>query len=237
MLVAPAPSPRGPERPTWLISFADLIALLLAFFVLIYAMQRVETGPWEALVESLSLSLRPDHDARPPKRAADDNINYAAPPRAIDLSYLEVLLTSRQAREGALAGVLLRRRGDHLIIALPSDLIFASGRATPIAADGLKLADIAAVLRNINNRIEIYGHTDPSQIRSGRFRSNWELSLARAVVVADQLRKFGYRRPIATFGFADTRFGEVASVEPRARRLALARRVDIVIRSTRDTKR
>ena len=234
MRVSPASSPRAPERPVWLVIFADLIALLLAFFVLLYAMQRVQHGAWEALVESLSRNLHPKSEIELPKPSVDENVNALVRPKAIDLSYLEVLLRSRRESEGALAGIMLRRVENQLVIVLPGDLVFMPGKATPAAAAMTKLSVLASMLRNISNHIEIYGHTDPSPVDNEQFRSNWELSLARAVAVADRLRAFGYPRPIATFGFADTRFSDVASVEPRARRLALARRVDIVIRSTTD---
>lgn len=235
MRVTPASSPRAPERPVWLVIFADLIALLLAFFVLLYAMQRVEYGAWEALVESLSRNLQPKPAIELPKPAVDENVYaFVRPTRAIDLSYLEVLLRSRRESEGALAGIMLRRIENQLVIVLPGDLVFMPGEATPVAAAMPGLLELASVLRNINNHIEVHGHSDPSPVDNEQFRSNWELSLARAVAVADRLRAFGYPRPIATFGFADTRFGDVASVEPRARRLTLARRVEIVIRSTTD---
>ena len=234
MLVLPASSPRAPERPVWLIIFADLIALLLAFFVLLYAMQRVQYGAWEALVESLSRNLNPKLAIELPKPAVDENVFALVRPKAIDLSYLEVLLRSRRESESALAGIMLRRVENQLVIVLPGDLVFMPGKATPVAAAMPKLLELASVLRNINNHIEVHGHSDPTPVDNEQFRSNWELSLARAVAVADRLRGFGYPRPIATFGFADTRFSDVASVEPRARRLTLARRVDIVIRSTMD---
>lgn len=228
------PSQRAPERPAWLVSFADLMALLLAFFVLLYAMQRVEEGSWRALVESLSQTLRPVVDTTSPEPADYENVESLVLPKAINLSYLEVLLRGRQAREPALAGVVVRRQSDRLVIMLPSDLLFEPGKSVVVAGANARLAGLAMVLRNISNRIDVYGHTDPSPLNGAGFRSNWELSLSRAVMVADRLRGLGYRRPIATFGFADTRFSDVASVQPSARRFELARRVDIVVRATRD---
>ncbi len=237
MRVGMVPSPRGPQRPAWLVSFADLIALLLAFFVLLYSMQRVEQGKWEALIQSLSSTLQPSPVIEEPEPSADLNVESLKRPSAINLAYLEVLLRSRKSKEVALSGILLRRRVDRLVIMVPSDLLFEPGQATPVAAARARLSALASVLRNISNRIDIYGHTDPSPVRSGRYRSNRELSIARAVAVADQLRAFGYRRPVAALGFADTRFGDVASVETRARRFEYARRVDIVVRATRDARK
>ena len=237
MRVGTVASPRRLQRPTWLVSFADLIALLLAFFVLLYAMQRVEHGSWEALIQSLSHSLRPSPAIEDPEPSADRNVENVVQLRAINLSYLEVLLRGRKAKEEALSGIMLRRRDDQLIIMVPSDLLFEQGQATPAATARDRLFALASVLRNISNRVDIYGHTDPSPVRNDRFRSNWELSIARAVAVAGQLREFGYRRPISTFGLADTRFDDVASIETQARRFEFSRRVDIIVRASRDVRK
>lgn len=232
-----APSLRGPERPAWLVSFADLIALMLAFFVLLYAMQRVEHRGWESLTQSLSRTLRPDlsHDMRQPP--VDENVETLSRPRAINLAYLEALLRGHQVEDGALEGTLLRRRDENLVIMLPGDVLFQPGEAVPIEAAAARLSGLASVLRNVTNRIDVYGHSDPGPVPNARFKSSWELSLARAMVVAGQLRKFGYRRPIAVFGLADTRFAEVGSIRSRARRDRLARRIDIVVRPTMDDVR
>jgi chemotaxis protein MotB len=232
-----APSLRGPERPAWLVSFADLIALMLAFFVLLYAMQRVEHQGWESLIQSLSRTLRPDLSHQMRRPPVDENVEAVRRSRAINLAYLEALLRGHQAEDGALEGTLLRRRDESLVIMLPGDLLFRPGEAAPIAAAGARLSGLASVLRNVTNRIDVYGHSDPGPVPNARFASRWELSLARAMAVADQLRKFGYRRPIAVFGLADTRFAELAPIRSAARRDRLARRIDIVVRPTGDDVR
>lgn len=237
MQVKTVASPRRFQRPAWLVSFADLIALLLAFFVLLYAMQRVEHGSWEALIQSLSHALQPSLMIEDPEPSADRNVESLIQRPAINLSYLEVLLRGRRSKDAAFSGMMLRRRDDQLIIMVPSDLLFEPSEATLAAAARDRLSALALVLRNISNRVDIYGHTDPTPVRNGRFRSNWELSIARAVAVADQLRKFGYRRPMSTFGFADTRFDDVASIETQARRFEYSRRVDIVVRASGDIRK
>jgi flagellar motor protein MotB len=93
---------------------------------------------------------------------------------------------------------------------------------------------LAAVLRNVGNRIDVFGHTDPEPVSGARFPSNRALSLARARTVMRMLHDAGYGRRIAAFGLGDTRFGDLARVEPRERRYQLARRVDIVVRPSRE---
>lgn len=223
-------SPPRPDRPAWLVSFADLIALMLAFFVLLYAMQRIESGDWKALVDSLSRSLRPGVEAAAPQPAVYENVESVNRAAAADLGYIESLLRSQREGDAALDGILLRRFDDRLVIMLPSDLLFRSGAFEPMASARDKISRLAAILHNVPNRIDVYGHTDPNPVGQGRLRTNWELSLARAVAVAGQLHAFGYRRPIAAFGVADTRMSDIALEVSRERQFSLARRVDIVVR-------
>jgi len=82
----------------------------------------------------------------------------------------------------------------------------------------------------LSNRIDVNGHTDPDPVVSPVFPSNWEFSLARAMSVANELRRAGFAEGARSFGFADSRFSEVSldlSVEDRYR---FARRIDVVIR-------
>lgn len=229
------------ERPTggrsnWLVTFADLIALVLAFFVMLYATHRVEHGDWQAMVKSLSQSLnvRTETQKQP---AAAQNVRLIHRPTAMELTYLGVLLEGLQESEPLLSRVVLHRLGDRLIIALPGDLLFSPGRADPVEGAAQRIAVLANVLRNVSNRIDIFGHTDPSPVAGYVFDSNWELSLARAETVARMLQTAGYPQKLGAFGLADTRFEDLADVEPPSRKLKLARRVDIVIRPIRDRPR
>lgn len=227
--------PRKPEvGPNWLLTFADLIALLLAFFVLIYATQKVERAPWQALVKSLSQSLNPEHLLVEPRPSAVSNIRLLARARALDLGYLDALLKGVVAQEPSLAGVVVQELNDRLVISLPGELLFSPGDATPIAGADRAVAALATELRNIGNRIDVFGYTDPKPVHDKRFASNWELSLARARAVARMLHAAGYIRRVAAYGLADSRYAELAGIEPVERRNRIARRVDIVVRQARE---
>jgi len=220
--------------PSWLLTFADLIALMLAFFVMIYATQKVDKAPWQALVESLSRSLNPERPLIDPRPSAEANIRLLAQARAIDLGYLDALLKGVVAQEPSLAGVVLQQFDDRMVISLPGELLFPPGEAEPVAGADRALAALAAELRNIGNRIDVFGHTDPEPVRNVRFSSNWELSLARARAVARLLRQVGYARRVAAYGVADSHYAELAGIEPVERRNQIARRVDIVVRPARE---
>jgi chemotaxis protein MotB len=232
-IVSPYPERPAPSRSNWLVTFADLIALILAFFVMLYATHRVEHGDWQAMVKSLSQSLnvQADKQTRP---AAEKNVRLIHRPTAMDLTYLGVLLEGLRESEPLLSRVLLHRLGDRLIIALPGDLLFHPGRADPVDGAAQRIGVLANVLRNVSNRIDIFGHTDPSPVAGHVFDSNWELSLARAETVANMLQTAGYPQKLGAFGLADTRFEDLAEIKSPDRKLMLARRVDIVIRPIRD---
>lgn len=221
-------SDRG-KRPVWLITFTDLVALLLAFFVMMFATQKVETVKWAALVDSLSRSLRPDATTTIARRFATRNLDQKLARRAIDLSYLELLLRAKISAEAGLKGVLLHKFHDRLVIALSADHLFPAGGAEPTKAAQNTLFVLAGILRNIGNRLEVYGHTDPSPVPANLYPSNWELSIARADAVARVLRKSGYPHDLSALGFGASRFSDIRGVGSKARAYVLARRVDIVV--------
>lgn len=230
----PQPEPNS-GRPAWLLSFADLVALMLAFFVMMYATQRVEDGNWQAMAQSLSRSLKVE-PASSDSPSARRNTSLRNQPEAIDLAYLEALLNNIRDSEPALAGMVMHRLEDRLIVALPGDLLFHPGKADPVSGAAGRIAVLANLFRNVSNRVDLFGHTDPSPVSGNTFASNWELSLARAEAVAAMMRAAGYPRPIGAFGVADTRFEDLAAVSSRAAKLQLARRVDIVVRTAKERR-
>ena len=236
MIDRPAFSRPGTGRPVWLVTFADLVALLIAFFVMMFATQKVDTGKWESLIQTFSQRLNPAQTVIIARPTADLNIDRLSPVRAIDLGYLEKVIRDKTKIEPDLAGLALFRFDDRLAIALPAELLFAQGRADIETAARPILFTLAGMLGTIGNRIDVTGHADPTPIRAGPFRSNWQLSIARAVSVANELRRAGYHRPLSPSGYGDTRFVDLPPGLSNLEQAALARRVDIVIWPTRDLR-
>ncbi len=229
----PFPPERSPERPIetrWLITFADLISLLLTFFVMLFAMSSVKEANWEIMISALSQRLNPDRGWESVPGLTDRTAKTIASADATDLDYLHAVIAQKTRGRPVLGQALLRRIDDRLVITLPGDLLFASNSTelTPEARQALN--ELGETLRHIANRVDVNGHTDPNPIRGGGTRSNWELSLDRAVAVADGLRTVGYTREIIALGFADARFDEIPANIVDEQRYRLARRVDIVIR-------
>lgn len=221
------------KRPVWLLTFADLVALLLAFFVMLFATIEVELTRWSALIESLSQSLNPDHSVDLKRPSAAQNVRRLSQRRAINLAYLEGILREMVESEPALKSVVLHRREDRLIIALPSDKLFAPGSAVPVPSSRPTFQTLGLFLQRIGNGIDVFGHTDPTPANRSVFASNWGLSVARAIAVANELRRSGYHRELPALGYADTKFRELPDTVSLARRYSMARRVDIVVLPTK----
>lgn len=235
--VAAAPlAPEGPARATrpgggiWLITFTDLAALLLALFVMLFSMSTMDEAKWRHVAAALSPDGdRWSEDGTAPAASAARNIAAAETAPGRDLDYLAALLARQMEAEPRLAEAILRRGGDRIVISLPEGLLFAPDSATPHARSAAPLFTLAGLLRNLPNRIEVEGHTDPDPPNAARYASNWDLSLQRALAVRSALERAGYSRPVVARGYGASRFEALSPrLDPR-RRYALARRVDIVI--------
>lgn len=226
-LLALLPSRNTASGRAWLVSFTDLVCLMLTFFVMLYAMSDPADPRYRALAGGLhgDRAVRADGQAAPQAAFNVDGLNRE---KAIDLGYLGRVFETQMADHPELAQVLITRRDGRLVLALPADLLFAPGDAALSPAGRKALFVLGGVAGNIGNALEVVGHTDPRPAGS-RWPSNWELSLARAQAVADALHGAGYLRAITVRGQADAQFPETAPFLPVAERMRLARRVDVIV--------
>lgn len=209
------------SRDRWLISYADLVTLLLALFIVLYA----AADPKRASKVASALAEQFNQVNENPKpQPKGDGV----------LPGSDSLVATRDSFDRALAGnkdlrdrtrVSLTERG--LVVSLTEAGFFAAGDQT-IRSDASELLNaIADVLKATSVQVRVEGHTDSTPISTSRFPSNWELSSARATTVLNYLVKQGIEtnrmsvagyageRPIANNGTAEGR--------------ALNRRVDLVI--------
>lgn len=169
------------------------------------------------LTESLSAAERERDELRERERRATERL---ATFRAM-LERFRAMIDS-----GRLRVRVVRNR---MVVELPDNVLFDSGQSELKPEGETTLLEVGAVLREIDGRqFQIAGHTDNVPIRSRRFPSNWELSTARAVVVARFLVEQGgiVSDRISAAGYADTQPIETNDTEPgRARN----RRIEIVL--------
>lgn len=216
--------------PLWLVTFTDVMALMLTFFVLLYAMSETPEESWNKIAYGVSTELN-QFDAKQFNAGSQDviNIDKISTNSGLNIMYMKRLL-ERTLQEKDIKGVILTENEKRLVISLPSELLFRSGSAD-IKLEGKKLLfTLGGVLTRVKNNIEITGHTDPNPISGqGLFKTNWQLSLARALSVAAMLQEYGYERAATVRGLSSARFDELPENLSKKERYALARRVDIVI--------
>lgn len=217
--------------PSWLVTLVDLVSLMLAFFVMRFAMTSIDSPRFDAAASSIALALgrtvAVEPAAAPPEPLGVETERRGA---GFRLSYLEPLLQAKLANDPLLQSAEITRAGDRLIIALPADLLFETGKAGLTAGARAAVAELATALTTLPNRIEVVGHADPRPFTVGAaFASNRALSLARADAVAVTLVDAGLQHMPQVSGMGDSRFYAVAPTAPMDQRYSLARRVDVVI--------
>lgn len=224
---------RKPEDSSaWIVTFSDLLALMLTFFVLMFAMSSVKYDAWRALVNALSEQLSASQDWRTPWLPNDKAVGRVFVARAVNLDYLNRLLEDKIAQHPVLTLAVVHRLDDRLILSIPAELLFEAGGATLSDSAKAAVRDLSDGFKYVANRIEMIGHTDPAPLKgSGQYASNWELSLARASALARVFVDAGYERPINAYGVADARFYDLDKSLAETVRLRLSRRVDLVVRS------
>lgn len=214
----------------WLISFTDVMALMLTFFVLLFAMSNPKQEEWEDFTSQIQENFN-RFDGALENRGAEDAINIEKInfSQALNLGYLRVLIENLVEKEPALSNVKLIEGDKSLIISLPQNILFELGSADVKPEASRAIYTLATTLKRIKNRIEIVGHTDPRPSVGGPYNSNWKLSLARAANVGAVLNNVGYDRAITVRGQASGRFYDIPETVPEQERLDLSRRVDVVV--------
>lgn len=220
--------PPQPTKGTWFVTFTDIVCLMLAFFVMLYAMSSVNAARWAELAGALAPAADATNAQATSKPAAHYNIANVFRKRAINLDYLHAVLKDLLAADDRLKNAHLHLLEDRLVISLPGDILFAPAEAKLDGRAEPALFALGGVLGNLTNPVAVIGHSDPVPPAGTAYASNWELTVDRAAAVAAVLKQSGYTREVAVFGAGDTRYGDVAEL-PAARRDAVARRVDVVI--------
>ena len=213
----------------WMVIFADLLALLLTFFVMIFSMNAVLYEDWQSVVDALTEQLNPIR-ARVSEEAWEAPDATRSPnPYGISLNYLNTVLDQKLREDPVLDASTLHRLSDRLVVSLPAEMAFRPGRATLTPEGRRAIGRLGDSLRPLRNRILVAGHTVVSPIGNADYPSNWELSIDRAASVARVLAESGHPQPIITLGYADTRFSDLDPTRPMPERYRLARRVDVIV--------
>lgn len=248
--------PANHER--WLVSYADFITLLFAFFVVLFSTSQVDEQKVGKLALAIQVAFQelgifPVSSTQIPL-AFDDPMPFAQVQLVENIGRTTTLGRLSSLTGGALSGapfdvapndlrseleealaqeiqskvVKLKARREGLVVSLREIGFFNSGSATVKRESEPAVARIAAVLAPRANQLRIEGHTDNVPIRTVRFASNWELSTARAT---EMVKLF-----VTRYGFTPERLSAAGYAEfhpvagnNTAEGRGLNRRVDIVV--------
>jgi chemotaxis protein MotB len=242
--------PEHVNHERWLVSYADFITLLFAFFVVMFASSQTDKSKVKQISEAVANALDGKSAAVTPavakilggtiedkgqgnaqmrgpggaQRAAKDE----PPPDVLELAP-SLKSLSKELEDEIKTGkveVTLEPRG--LVVSLKQAAFFPSGTDSIDPSTFPIVAKLAAALKGVSNPLQVEGHTDSVPIHTAHFRSNWELSAARSIAMMELLAaRFGidHQRMIVV-GFADTS-PEMSNETAEGR--AANRRVNIVI--------
>jgi chemotaxis protein MotB len=228
----------------WLVSYADFITLLFAFFVVLFASSQSDKKKQLQISAVMQTAFTPlgvfeAHSKTPPLAdgsGAPPTVTPAALPLPLPSTSLQMaetedtlnaLLKEQIATRQIPAGsVTMRTTPDGLVISLHEAGFFASGSAEVRASSIPMIESLAAVLPP--GPLSIEGHTDNVPIHTTQFATNWELSTARATAIARLLLDHGTTDPASLSAAGYAEFHPVASNASEEGRTQ-NRRVDIIL--------
>ncbi len=232
----------GEEEAGWLMTYGDLMTLLLCFFVLLFSMSETKQDEFFQLMQSMKSALGTDVVPEAGTRKGLTMIDKEAEKEVIAVDELggmiqaeldsikseveELIITN--SLEGDVS-VKVEKRG--AVITVSDMLLFPPAKAEFNLAGEDILTKIADMLKQFDYHIQVEGHTDSEPISDKQFKSNWELSANRACEIVRYFISKGIPPDkLSAEGFAEYRpIADNSTAEGRAKN----RRVEIVYKRTK----
>lgn len=228
----------------WVVSYADFITLLFAFFVVMYAVSSVNSGKYRVLSESLGNAFGREAPAAIPAAVAPiEKPTASGLPRSFAAQKHEQAVRREKEQMTGMARDILKslaplveqgkvrvsQSSRGVSVEINASVLFAPGDAKLTGASGQALKAVAMVLKNDKHAIQIEGYTDNVPISNAMFPSNWELSAVRASSVIRLLVENGIdeKRLIAVGHGSNQPVASNDTAESRSRN----RRVEVMILS------
>jgi len=193
----------------WVVSYADFVTMLLALFMVMFAISQNVTKYQDKIIKDNNLQMT-------------ENAQVTG---VSDIDKVYELLSDKLAKNNSIK-VFKEPRG--LVVRMNDSILFDEGSAI-IKLDATKtLEEIIGSLAKIDNKVLVEGHTDSTPINTKEFPSNWELSTARATNIISYIVRTGKISPCRLSAVGYGEFMPVADNTSSGGRL-LNRRVDIII--------
>lgn len=232
--------PEHVNHERWLVSYADFITLLFAFFVVMFAVSQVDTKKLGRFTQSFQqavgieilpssgkglLAGDPNMQSEPAPPKADGKGGNGLPGELESLRTELNILKAAKKEELAKLQVLVRK--NELVLRLADNVLFESGYAVLQEPARKVLRPVVDILKTVKVSVRVEGHTDSVPIHSSRWSSNWELSTARSTAVVFFMLDSGIAPPrMSAAGYGQHQ--PIASNDTEDGR-SKNRRVDLVI--------
>jgi chemotaxis protein MotB len=226
------PEPKS-NAPRWMVTFSDLITLILVFFILLFSMSQIDIVKFRAISNSFQENeiLEFDPSIVPSEQPSEETkmeMIEAIEKQEEDLRGLLSDIRSYMKENGLDEIVSATRTERGVVLVLPEQSLFDSGEADVLPSSYPFLNKVGDLLGKMPNYVKVEGHTDNRPISTTKFPSNWELSSARASSVIRYLINTGDLDPkrFIAVGYGDTRPVAPNDTEDN---LQKNRRVEIII--------
>lgn len=218
----------------WVISYADFVTMLLALFVVMYAVSQIDNSKLQQFQSNLSNTFVENTQSKNVKRYQErirdnliNNMMQNASTKSVnDNDALERLFEDNNIPQSKTLKLIKGKNG--LTIRVNNAMLFDKGSAEVKPEAKNTLTKITKVLTKIDNPVIIEGHTDSTPIKGGKYQSNWDLSTARATNIISYVLKNGQIKPkrVCAVGYGE--YMPIADNTLLSGRM-LNRRVDIMI--------
>ena len=215
------------NQERWLLTYADLITLLLGLFVILYAMSKIDMKKYDQVVAALGGVFGSGDGAAPVKLRITD-LQEGLPDVFTQRAKVESEIRRALQLDTKSLPVSVSQDERGVVVHIQEELLFPSGSADLKSTSLETLDRLAEVFRAMPNDIRVEGHTDNVPIRTRAFPSNWHLSVGRALNVGYYLIEKHQMNPekVSVVGYSEYRpIAPNITVENRA----MNRRVDIVV--------
>ncbi len=237
----------------WLVSYADFVTLLFAFFVVMYAISSVNEGKYRVLSDTLVAAFKvppksnePIQIGKPLEETSTEQKVIGVPkPIRVEQPKVEdqkVKMARIADRVRASLSPLIDKdfiKVTHtklwVEIEINTSILYSSGSSELEIEAFTPLKKLATVLKDLPNHIDVEGHTDNLPIKTAKYPSNWELSASRAASVVHLFAKQGIPpQRLAAIGFGQFRpIGDNKTLKGRRQN----RRVKVVILADKNSRR
>jgi len=237
----------GGDGGRWLVSYADLITLMMALFLVLYTLGRTDLEKYKDLAESFRRAFGGDTS-----RIVSPDLSEGSgaggegepapvqvpdfPPRPPDILDVASNLGQALSSAGISGEVSVNNNAEGVLISISEQLLFQPGSIDIQPTAQAVLDQLAIMLRDIPNDVRVVAHTDPTPPVDPRYPTNWDLSVARAVTIARYLVEYGGIDP-ARLTAAGQAEHHPLFPNDSPEHMAFNRRADIIIVYPLDTQK